>query len=626
MRAVPTRVKTRFTPRSTIQAATRRARDKPLALAALAATALEAGLAAVGASVPPLSAAVLVCAPGLVLLPLLPERAARSPLASLAAVPALGMAASTVALISAASAGAPLEGWIVRTAIAAVVVGGLVGLPATEPRVRLDRVSLLPAAGLAGALAVGAALHAQVIGVTPVPGNDWAKYVLYADEIRRHGSLLIDNPYWMLGVPFREDPGVPALYGAFLGLSGLSAPVVMHGIGVFAGFQILSIFAFVHAVWGERAGVLAAALWAVLPLNHTLLGWHGLANAAAFVLFPVVLLYLTTLLTDGLSRRAAVGMGLMMLALAATHRLSFMIALGVVGAAIVVALAARAQRPRILFAGAAWACLAALALSAGVLYDIVERNQGYGGTQGYKAYLASKIDLYPLLRDLTIPFAVIAAGAVVAAVRRARREPSLVVPLCTLAVVVVLAYSWLAHVPMHYTRMVYFLPLALVPLTARWLGGLTPSRFVAGAAVVLVAAMAILAWGQTNEVQRLYRFANPASLKGLDMVAATLRPREVVATDRCWSFLATWLLHTRTLPALDTVDIQPKAEAPVARRAQAVLRGSPGGEALARRLGIRYLLADPTCRDAEGRALRPPAAARPWFVSRRLVVFRRRGR
>src|SRR3712207_9548188 len=39
-------------------------------------------------------------------------------------------------------------------------------------------------------------------------------------EIRRHGALLIDNPYWMLGVPFREDPGVPALYGAYLAMTG----------------------------------------------------------------------------------------------------------------------------------------------------------------------------------------------------------------------------------------------------------------------------------------------------------------------------------------------------------------------------------------------------------------------
>ena len=59
-------------------------------------------------------------------------------------------------------------------------------------------------------------LQAACIGGDPIPGNDWAKYLLYADEITAQGTLLIDNPYWMLGVPFREDPAVPALYGSFL--------------------------------------------------------------------------------------------------------------------------------------------------------------------------------------------------------------------------------------------------------------------------------------------------------------------------------------------------------------------------------------------------------------------------
>ena len=57
-----------------------------------------------------------------------------------------------------------------------------------------------------------------------------------------------------------------------------------------------------------------------------------------------------------------------------------------------------------------------------------------------------------------------------------------------------------------------------------------------------------------------YAFTSDASLRGLDAVGATLRPNEVVVTDRCWSFQATCLLHTRTLPALEPEDIQPKAE------------------------------------------------------------------
>ncbi|MFL5869239.1 MAG: hypothetical protein ACJ766_19215, partial [Thermoleophilaceae bacterium] len=114
----------------------------------------------------------------------------------------------------------------------------------------------------------------------------------------------------------------------------------------------------------------------------------------------------------------------------------------------------------------------------------------------------------------------------------------------------------------------------------------------------------------------------PGSVRGLDAVSAQLRPREVVVTDRCWSFLATWLLHTRTLPALDPADIQPKAELPRARQAHAVLSGSPEGRALARRLHVRFLLVDPGCSSANGQPTKPPRLGRPVFVSRRLVILR----
>ncbi len=113
-------------------------------------------------------------------------------------------------------------------------------------------------AGLALALLVAVVLQGRVLSGTPVPGNDWAKYLLYADEIARQGSLLIDNPLWMLGVPFREDPGAPSLYGSFLVLTGAPAGVLMHGIWVFALASLLSVFAFVRALWGSAAACCAA--------------------------------------------------------------------------------------------------------------------------------------------------------------------------------------------------------------------------------------------------------------------------------------------------------------------------------------------------------------------------------
>jgi hypothetical protein len=185
-----------------------------------------------------------------------------------------------------------------------------------------------------------------------------------------------------------------------------------------------------------------------------------------------------------------------------------------------------------------------------------------------------------------------------------------------------LAFAWVVHLPLFYARLIYFLPLALAPLVAVALVQVAGARrgALAGAAVALV--MAALAWPQASNVRNFYGFANDASLRGLDAVTAELRPGDVVVTDRCWSFLSTWLVHAPTLPALDPADIQPKAELARARQAQAILAGTPRGRALARRLRVRYVLTDPTCHDSHGRHISPPQVGKPWFVSRRLLVLR----
>ena len=73
---------------------------------------------------------------------------------------------------------------------------------------------------------------------------------------------------------------MPALYGSFLSLSGEPAAVLTHGIWVLAATSILSVFALTRAFWGDLAGVLAAALWAALPMSQDILGWHGAPNLA----------------------------------------------------------------------------------------------------------------------------------------------------------------------------------------------------------------------------------------------------------------------------------------------------------------------------------------------------------
>jgi hypothetical protein len=194
--------------------------------------------------------------------------------------------------------------------------------------------------------------------------------------------------------------------------------------------------------------------------------------------------------------------------------------------------------------------------------------------------------------------------------------------LALLAFTIAGAYAWIVHLPLGYLRMAYYLPLALVPLVAVALATHARARVTVLMGAVLSAAVFAFAWPAAHSVRFFYGFANPASLRGLDAVAAQLHPDEVVVTDRCWSFLATWLLHTRTLPALYPVDIQPKAELARANEAHAILDGTPQGQVLARRLGVRFLLVDPTCPDPNGNALAPPRVGEPVFTSERLLVLK----
>jgi hypothetical protein len=600
----------------------RRLRGRPLALAALALVAVDAALAVAGADVPALDAMVLVLAPGLAFVPLLPDRLRAHSLATVAALPTLGIAISMVALVTASRLGLPIDGTWVRVLAGATVVVGLAAL--RGPDLQGPPPRPLELAGLVAALALGALLGGRVIAGYPVPGNDWAKYVLYADEIRRQGALLIDNPYWMLGVPFREDPGVPALYGAFLTMTGAPAIVVVHGIWILMGTATAAVYAYVRAFWGAAAAVLAAVLFAVVPINQDILGWHGVPTVAAIGLIALALPYVTTLLVDGLTWRAATGVALVLLGLAAAHRLSFVVAALAFAAVVAVALVGFGRDRRRLLVGIGRTAAAAVVLGGGVLADLLAREQTFGGTQGYQAYLATKLQWGYFARDLTYAFA--AAGVVafvlLAVTRRLRTR--LVLPLaCLLAVVVALTFAWIVHIPLSYLRLAYYAPIPLVAAIAIVLTA-APSRWrvLAGtAAVALVVATTVIAWNQSSVVRLFYGFTDRASLRGMDLVARQLRPGEVVVADRCWSFQAAWLLHTPTLAALDPADIQPKAELSRARLAAAILQGTPRGRAAARRLGVRFLVIDPTCESVSGQAKSPPLVGRPLYASAKFAIF-----
>ena len=143
---------------------------------------------------------------------------------------------------------------------------------------------------------------------------------------------------------------------------------------------------------------------------------------------------------------------------------------------------------------------------------------------GYRAYLSSKLDLGPLVGDLTVIFTVLAVAALVFAVRWTPRDRALVTLLALLATVVALTYSWLLQIPLHYLRMAYFLPLVLVPIVAMALTRLLRPRTAAAAGLVAALAIGAFSWAQTDNVRGFYSFTNSASLRGLDAVSASLRP------------------------------------------------------------------------------------------------------
>ena len=71
---------------------------------------------------------------------------------------------------------------------------------------------------------------------------------------------------------------MPALYGAFLMSGEPAAVLAARHLGVRDRLDPARLRASCARLWGELAGVIAAGLWAALPISHDILGWHGLAE------------------------------------------------------------------------------------------------------------------------------------------------------------------------------------------------------------------------------------------------------------------------------------------------------------------------------------------------------------
>jgi hypothetical protein len=581
---------------------------------------------------PVLAACALLVAPGLALTPFLPRELAR-PVLCVAVIPIVGGATSSIAIITVSALGVPLTGLSIRLTLLVVVLAsvaasiafgtGEVDSEARMPAIRLSRDGAT-LAFLGAILCAGITLQALIVGGKPLPGQDWGHYLLYVDEIRTKHSLLIDNPYWMLGGrQFAEDPGITSMYGAYGLLSRTGTAELVQGIWVVAALTIVSVFVFVAALWGRTAGLIAAGLYAVVPMNLDMLAWHGLANVWALALLPLVLLAAGMALRGHSSHRWSFVLALSLVALAAAHRVTFLVAMLTLLVCLAIGLLRNARRA---LHFALWTSAFAAVLGAGVMVDLAIRNARTGGIQSYRSFLATKVDWVYVGRDLTTLFGILGAIALVVVLFAPplRADGARWVLFALIAAVLVLSYAWVAHVPMSYNRATYFIPLVLSTAIGVAWSTLAPKLAVGAAVVVLLVGLSARDLAPT--LRAFYGYVDQGSLTGLGYLKALAAPRDVVVTDTCWGFLATWLLRQPILAAQDPALILPKTEVAPAATARRILYGGKAGQQVARRLGARYAIVDPECTHQTGQVVAPPNVGTPIYASRRLVVLDLRAR
>jgi hypothetical protein len=570
-----------------------------------------------------------IVAPGFATAALLPAELRTPPISWLLAPP-LGFAISSILLITASGLGLPLTDAVIYALLAAACAAGLIASvrfsgssPDFHIRARAAAAPEVPIL-LAGAVLLGIGLEARAIGGSPLPGADWAHYLLYSAEIAQHHGLLLHNPYWMLGNgPFAEDPGVPSLYGAYLTLSGHGAGLLYHGIWAFAVLGIITTYIFVRTLFDDISGVVAAAVCAVAPLGLNMLTWHGLANVYAIMYIPLILLAAGMMLRGRVTTRWSAFLALFLVALVAGHRLSFLI---VAVALVLLGIPSLTRSPRATLKFISKTLLFVAAFGFGVAVYLIRQSSSLGGLQSYKAYLPTKITsgtLEIVTSYLSWPL-IVAAGAgagVVLLRKRLRQDPAAYVPIAFLAGLLLVGYSWILHFPTEYSRVIYYLPLPVGVLIGIGLTGI-PRRAGLLLGIVLVAWVAPLSYSRAGEARDFFSFIDPGSERGLSFLSRKLEPGDVVAADRCWSFLASWELKHRVLGGLDPSLSLAGSEVGPASIARKILVGSRRSLELAERYSVHYALIDPICTDEHGRPPVVPAYGAPVYESTHLVIIR----
>ena len=349
---------------------------------------------------------------------------------------------------------------------------------------------------------------------------------------------------------FPDDPGVPSLYGAYLLVAGGSAGFSQRGSCTSASSASLRCSPSEQRLWGRRSGLVAAALWAVLPAGLNVLSWHGLAQVYAMGLLPVLALCTGMALRGHVGWRWALLLTCSGLATLAAHRLTALVA-GVALVPLLLGAAVRRDRAGMRFLVVSIGLAAVL--GAGLLVHLMRLYGRTGGPPDYRAFLERRIGWESWTRDLTWIVVTLGVAALVALIwhPRTRKDPSILVLCSLLAIPVVLSYAWVVDVPLDYARMGYYVALPLVASVGAASGRLLPRAAIALALIPIL----LVAW-RADELgpryRTFYQLADRTSLRGLSyMQQRSSSLLTAVVTDQCWAFLAPWLLQRPTFAALE---------------------------------------------------------------------------
>jgi hypothetical protein len=563
---------------------------------------------------------LLVAACGLALLSYMPGEL-RSLSVDVALVPALGIASFAALLTTVSILDLPLDEVSIRVAVAALVVPvALVSFRLGAER-RGDRAGsrsreALALVALAAIVAFALAASWDIAYPFQPRGTDWGHYLVYSDQVAAQHHLLIDDPFaGEEGRIFADPPAVGAVYGSFLLLDDVSSWSLTSGIVVISALTILSMYAAAAVLWGTGAGLVAAAAYAVAPIRLDPMYWHGLGTTLAIVFVPLVVLSLGLLFRGARGWRHTVFLALALVGVAAAHSTSAILVAALVAAAPLVDALVRLIGGRMglraavrgwwrdgivlpLAAAVGLACV----LGAGVVAHLVLQGRSLGRPVDYRFLGPHWFDRAAVEGYFGVAFLLVSVVTLVLVLtsRRLRHDPALLAFASLALACLAVSQLWRAHIPFEYRRVVYFLGVGLAVLFGAAFVRRKPN------AVWIAAFVLVLVYVGRTSVglrlpERVFRSEPRApAVSGLvsfrdELDRGALPDSPLLVSDACLHFAVPYLVRRPTIPAFSERQVGFVNRLPLVRQAATILGGGPEGAALARRLGVRYAVADPEC-------------------------------